>query len=266
MMKEEFGEHAKMVERRMRLRLRGVLLLMAVALWMAAVAQETARAAESCRKLVLDGEVSAGQEWKAAIGEGWVMRVLPIPSLSAGYTGWDLVVDRAQPAGFPDALLLATPPYNSINQREIGTTYGLRAQDVIGWNPRSFRFLTDVATFRLGQQQYLALFRGNASGAGSRPAEHPELARLMDLEKHAAAGELQILDARLAPGVADPAPFAQHWAIMAARTQHEIDTVEAGKSSARGRLQWMRFRIVLWLPSRWLLPPGVTAARAGCGQ
>ena len=77
---------------------------------------------------------------------------MPVPALDAAYSGWDMVVDRIPPAGFPDALYLATPPYNSINQREIGTTYGLRAQDAIGWNPRSFRFLTDPAAFREAQQ------------------------------------------------------------------------------------------------------------------
>ena len=95
------------------------------------------------------GEVSAGQEWKADFGQGWVFRLLPIDTSSwagkAGYSGWDLVVDREQPAGYPDALLVATPPYNSINEREVGTTFGLRAQDAIGWNPRSFRFLTNAA-------------------------------------------------------------------------------------------------------------------------
>ena len=102
----------------------------------------------ACQKIVLWGEVSAGQEWKAGFGQGWVFRVLPIDSAKtppgqASYSGWDLVVDREQPAGFPDALLMATPPYESINEREVGTTFGLRAQDSIGWNPRSFRFLTE---------------------------------------------------------------------------------------------------------------------------
>ena len=96
-----------------------------------------------CEKLELLGEVHAAQEWKAAFGEGWVFRLIPIHPGNAGYSGWDLVVDREAGAGFPDALLLATPPYRSINEREVGTTFGVRAQDAIGWNPRSFHFLTD---------------------------------------------------------------------------------------------------------------------------
>jgi hypothetical protein len=100
------------------------------------------------------GEVNAGQEWKAAFGEGWVFRVLPIQAGKAGFSGWDLVVDREQPAGFPDALLLGTPPYNSINEQEVGSTFGLRAQDGIGWNPRSFRFLSTAEAFREGWKLY----------------------------------------------------------------------------------------------------------------
>ncbi len=77
--------------------------------------------ASACQKVVLAGEVSAGQEWRSALGGGWVFRVLPIKPGQPGYSGWDLVMDREQGAGFPDALLLATPPFNSINEREVGT-------------------------------------------------------------------------------------------------------------------------------------------------
>ena len=85
----------------------------------AAAARRPAR----CRKILLTGEVNAGQEWKAAIGEGWMFRVVPIQPGKEGYSGWDLVVDREQSAGYPDALLVATPPYYSISEREVGTTF-----------------------------------------------------------------------------------------------------------------------------------------------
>lgn len=85
-----------------------------------------------CHRLDLQGEVRAAQEWRTAIGQGWVLQLLPIASPHNEYSGWDLVVDQDPPAGYPDALLLATLPYNSINEREIGTTFGLRAQDAIG--------------------------------------------------------------------------------------------------------------------------------------
>src|ERR1700756_396986 len=83
----------------------------------------------ACTRVVFEGQASAGGYWTVPLGQGWVFRVLPITPLHAAYSGWGPGVDRKPAAGFPDALLLATMPYNSINEREIGTTFGLRAQD-----------------------------------------------------------------------------------------------------------------------------------------
>jgi hypothetical protein len=222
----------------------------------------------SCEKIVLPGEVSAGQEWNAAFGQGWIFRVLPIPPGKAGYSGWDLVVDREQPAGFPDALLLASPPYNSINEREVGTTYGLRAQDAIGWNPRSFRFLLTPAELKEGQKLYLSL--GSAASRNTvqnqTPAESVATRKLMALAGQSAAGQLRILDARLAPGIADAAPYAENWAVQSARTTHTNEASSAGQSSPLGELHWMRFSITLWLPDRWNAPPGLHPVRGPCSE
>jgi hypothetical protein len=234
----------------------------------------------ACTRIELTGKVSAGEEWKASLGEGWVFRVVPIAPGSAGYTGWDLVVDRDPPAGFPDALLLATPPYNSINEREIGTTYGLRAQDAIGWNLRSFRFLTNPAAFLQGQKLFLALSSqlpapsGKPPGAGLNqpgassnqdPAEARLTRQLMDLQSRAATGEFRILDAGLTPGIADPEPFAQNWALQAARMQITL-VPPAAKPTPRGELDWMRFSITLRLPAGWKPPRSLSATPAPCSQ
>lgn len=236
-----------------------------VAAWLAAATALSCHAAtRSCRRLVLDGEASAGKGWSAPIGEGWRFRLVPVPPLDAGYSGWDLVVDRMEPAGFPDALYLATPPYNSINEREVGTTFGLRSQDAIGWNPRSFRFLTDPAAVREAQQVYkdALLSPRNISAPASAPAS----TRLLTLAQGASPGQFRILDARISPGISDPAPFAQAWAQALSRTPHEIDTAAPGKQAAAGSLNWIRFEVILWLPSNWKLPPGTLAATAACGQ
>jgi len=224
-----------------------------------------AAAPGQCAKVILDGDVSAAREWNAPIGEGWLFRIVPIPPLAAGYSGWDLVVDRENPAGFPDALYLATPPYRSINEREIGATFGLRAQDAIGWNPRSFRFLVDPAAFHQAQRTYRAASAGANPGS---PPPNPDSAmtRLFELQKHAARGELRIVDAHVVPGVADPAPFALQWARAASRLQYEVEAAPEGKSSPRGSLLWIRFRISLWLPPGWALPAGLHSVQAPCGE
>jgi hypothetical protein len=224
----------------------------------------------SCRKIVLTGEVSAGLEWKAAFGEGWIFRVLPIQPGHAGYSGWDLVVDREQPAGFPDALLLASPPYNSINEREVGTTFGLRAQDAIGWNPRSFHFLTNVAALREGQQLFRSISQLQSGLSGGAGPLHPDEAlaaqRLMVLEAESSPGEFRILDARLTPGIADAAAYAQNWALASAKTTHTNEAASGGGSTPLGQLHWMRFSIALWLPESWKAPPEIHASRAACSK
>jgi hypothetical protein len=219
--------------------------------------------------VVFDGEVSAGGYWAAPLGQGWVFRILPISPFQASYTGWDLV-DRQPAAGFPDALLIATMPYNSINEREIGTTFGLRAQDAIGWNPRSFRFVVSPGDFREAQQLFRSLPAStglhSATGAsgGSSPGDRQVMARLLEIQKHAAAGEFRIVDARIVPGVADPAPYAQPWAMASSQTRHTVEQAPEGKSSALGALNWMRFTVTLWLPEGWGVPAPIQARHTAC--
>ncbi len=222
---------------------------------------------DACTRVAFTGMVSLGQEWKTPLGEGWVFRFVPIVPGPFGYTGWDLVVDRDPPSGYPDALLLATPPYSSINEREIGTTFGLRAQDAIGWNPRSFHFLTNPAAFLQGQKLFLAL-SGQLSAASAKedPAVAELTRQLADLQAGAAAGELRILDAGLAPGNGDPAPFARNWAEQSSRMSYILVPQSGTNPSPGGELDWIRFSITLWLPSSWKLPPGINAASAPCQQ
>ncbi len=233
---------------------------------MATLGCATAPAAPSCKKVVLIGDVSAGKDWQTSLGQGWAFRLQPIGPAQAGYSGWDLVVDRDQPTGYPDSILLATPPYNSINEREIGTTFGLRAQDAIGWNPRSFHFLIDPAAFHQAQQLFLSLERdGQMSGsAAESTTASRDMNRLMQFEKARAAGELRIEDSRLIPGVSDAAPFAQAWALAGMRTPHQIVAAPDGKSSSRGSLAWIRFSVTLWLPASWNLQPELHGVIAAC--
>jgi hypothetical protein len=211
--------------------------------------------------VVLNGQVNAGGEWRTSIGEGWVFRVMPIQDRA--YSGWDLVVDRDPPAGYPDALLLATPPYNSINEREIATTYGLRAQDALGWNPRSFYFLVDPAALRQGQRLFAALTQTEPGSAAASLAQLT--GRLAALNSRAASGQFRLLDARIAPGTADPAPFAQNWAIASDRTPHTNEPPASGRSTPFGEFHWMKFSMTLWLPPGWKTPKSLQATPGACG-
>lgn len=227
---------------------------------------------KSCVRLVLSGQVHAGAEWRAPIGEGWIFRVVPIAGGEA--RGWDLVVDRDPPAGYPDALLLATPPYNSMNEREVGTTWGLRAQDALGWNPRSFHFLIDPAALRDGQALFAELMQAmppSGAQAGSAERSRAEAARLgeltrrlMVLDDRAAAGQFRILDARLTPGIADPAPYARNWALNSQSMQQTVVPAANGKATPLGEFHWIKFAITLWLPAGWNAPKGAQTKIAQC--
>ncbi len=183
------------------------------------------RSSTACARITIEGEVAAGQEWSSPIGQGWVFRIVPIQP-AAKYSGWDLIVDRSNPdrsgpAGFPDAIYLATPPYGSLSEREIGTTYGLRAQDAIGWNPRSFRFLTDPAAFRAAQQAFHAMPKQPPPLHPGQSGPDEATARLLDSHRPSLAGRVRILDARLIPGIGDPAPMPRtgRWPPPALRTR-----------------------------------------------
>jgi hypothetical protein len=163
-------------------------------------------------------------------------------------------------------LLLATLPYNSINEREIGTTFGLRSQDAIGWNPRSFHFLSNPAEFREAQQWFRRLtpIGAHANRGRSTPPDTDIMARLLQLQSHASSGQLRVLDARIVPGIVDPQPFAQGWARAVSRTKHEVEQAMPGQAPPQGTLVAMRFTVTLWLPQEWSVPPSLHAVREPC--
>jgi hypothetical protein len=213
-----------------------------------------------CRRVILAGEVKVGEEWHAAIGEGWMFRVVPIGAVKGQtYTGWDLVVDRVEGGGYPDALLLATPPYGSLSEREIGTTFGLRAQDAIGWNPRRFHFLTSEGDLTRGRALFGAMMGAKGAAQGEASAE------LLGMLKDAASGEFRVLDATLTAGAANPTEFARQWSQRLRETPHTVEQ-KVGAASARGELTWIRFSTTLWFKRGWRLPAGLKADEAKCAQ
>jgi hypothetical protein len=77
------------------------------------------------------------------------------------------------------------------------------------------------------------------------------------------SGEFRILDARLTPGVADPASYAEAWAIQSARTPHSLDAAAKG-STKMGSLNEIRFSITLWVPGSWRSTAGIHATATSC--
>lgn len=215
--------------------------------------------AGSCSKISIQGSISTGKEWSSPIGQGWVLRLMAVQPADK-YSGWDIVLDRVAPAGFPDAVLLANPPYGSLNEREIATTYGLRAQDAIGWNPRSFRLLTDPQAFHEAQQLYISSH--GFSPQGTQDAKIS--ARLLDLIRSASSGELRVLNAEIALGVGDPTSYAQNWAMSSIHTLYQVMPSPSGQATARGALLSIHFLLTLWPPQGWRAPADWASAPAPC--
>lgn len=252
-------------------------------LWLAAVlpvfvAAGAAGAPKSrrCEEIVLTGEVSAEHEWTKPFGEGWVFRVLPISEskTAPGADGWDLVVDRKRQTGYPDALMLASPPYHLINEREVATKFGLRAQDAIGWNPRTFRFMTNRADFREAQRLFRALDHRGAFNAKptiqdsvrKERAFQQAMRRFVKLTQRSSPGEFRILDAHLTPGNGKVKPYAMNWAQQSASTPHTDEPAAGGQATPLGSLEWMRFKVTLWLPKGWRTPGKIRAGPAPCSK
>jgi hypothetical protein len=89
--------------------------------------------------------------------------------------------------------------------------------------------------------------------------------RQLKINQKSSVGQFHIVDARLVPGVADPAPYAQNWALAVSRTPHTFEPAQ-GPSSPRGELRWMRFSITLWLPAAWKLPQQLHGERSECSE
>jgi hypothetical protein len=243
---------------------------------MAAGATGAPKSPQTCEEIAWTGEVNARHEWTAPFGEGWVFRVRPNPERKAapGAGGWDLVVDRKRQTGHPDALMLASPPYHMINEREVATKFGLRAQDVIGWNPRKFRFMTDRSDFREAQRLFTALDRRGAFNAEPRiqdsgrkeKAFQQAMRRFVKLTQKSSPGEFRILDAHLTPGNGKVKPYAMNWARQWMNTPHTDEPAVGGQATPLGSLEWMRFKVTLWLPSGWKTPGKIPAERVPCSK
>ena len=191
-----------------------------------------------CR--VVEGEVLAGQMFRAAAMAGVEVRVEPIAS------GWVLRVVPTAHAG-EDWAETATPPYRSVSPLRVSTEYSFRAQDAVGWNPRRFRFAASEAAYEGLRLLRQGMERGSAGDA----------AALAELASRQPEGTMEVLDAHLVPGTADQTRAAGAVAVHFRTTAHALEQpVGDGPATPLGQVTWMRFRVELQVT------PG---ARAGAG-
>lgn len=218
-------------------------------------AQRVPAKPEMCRQESVEGEVAARQMFVRPIGDGLEVMLEPL-----GWgSGWMLrVLPVAGPRVAHDYAELATPPYASVNPLLISTDFSFRSQDALAWNPRRFRFAADEQEYRRVLDLYEQYTRHGGAAAGVENA----LAEAVSQEPE---GRIEILDARLVPGMADQAPMAAAVASHFSTTAHTVELPETGKGSPLGRISWFRFRISLDLPRGFKAARGVTVKVGPCG-
>lgn len=204
---------------------------------------------------------------------GWCRdRHVPLSGRLSGGTR-SLVLDR-EPAlsgrrkGLWSAVLLTIliPAWLGC-PRELGTTYGMRAQDAIGWMPRRFRFLSTVEQWKRARELYGTVMPGARCGAGSDVADRKLLETVGG--PGVGYGEFAVEDARLVAGVGDPPAFARQWAANLERLPHTLVQSEGPSGDAGmplGALKWIRFHAEPTFPKGWKLPSGLGGKATSCAE
>jgi hypothetical protein len=184
-----------------------------------------------CAPIVFEGQVRAGEGYEHVFTKGLRFYLEPLRS------GWIVrVLSTSEPRGPHDYAELATPPYRSESPLLISTDWAFRAQDAIAWNPRRFRYAADHATFAALAAMYPGVMANDMkseSQVAKMVAAQPEVV-------------LRILDARIAPGIADQWRVAGMVAQHLAETPFSIDS--AAKPSPLGKIEELHFRVELALP------------------
>ncbi len=206
----------------------------------------------ACQREVIAGEVRAGEEFVRPVGNGLEVMLEPLAS------GWIVrVLPVAGPRQAHDYAELATPPYASVSPLLLSTDFSFRAQDVVAWNPRRFRFAASAGDFDRLLGVY-GRYRAASPAGGAVEAELAELVSRMP------EGMVQIVDAKLTPGMANQSQMAAMVASHFSTTAHTLEEPAEGKGSALGRVEWMRFRLSLDVPAGFKLASGAKVERRSC--
>ena len=160
-----------------------------------------------------------------AIPSGWIVRML----------------DHTASRGQFDYAGLATPPYMSPNPIRISTDFSFRAQDAIGWNPRSFQYFRSVSAMR----EAVAAYRQYISAPTNAPTSESQqgMMKLLQLSAQAAPARLEILDAHLIGGTANQTQAASLVATHFLSTAHVVEQSPNGPSPL-GAITSLRFRVL----------------------
>jgi len=185
--------------------------------------------------LTIEGEVNRGESFRHAGPAGLDFMLEAIPS------GWIVrMLDRTAPRSEFDYAGLATPPYMSPNPILISTDFAFRAQDAIGWNPRSFQYFHTPAAMK----EAIAAYRQYTSAPVNAPTTQSQqgMMKLLQLSGQAAPAKLEILDAHLIGGTANQTQAASLVATHFLSTAHVVEQPIGGPTPL-GAITSIRFRV-----------------------
>jgi len=183
---------------------------------------DTPFAEHKCQRLVLNGEVSAGQAFERKIGGNLLFRLNPKTALS----GWtiEVISEHTGDPAHSEYVWVVNPPYRSFNTSFLDTSYGIKAKDAVAYPPREFNFVLTEDQFKRAADLVEILIMSRPL-SDKRPQEEIDkewnMAREALARLPVAKGRLTIADSRVADS--------------------------AGKSDL-GSIDWLKFEVELHVP------------------
>lgn len=166
--------------------------------------------------LVFTAQLAAGKSFEREIGDGLVFRLVPTPP-SFG-KGWDIEIrPKNGPAGgFTEYATVATPPYHAYKPTYLNASYGVTARQAVNMI-RKFQFVetpqdSQAAAVVVNTLVYTVNWPAHKDSIAAEAAKIP-----------VGIGELRILHSRITPG----------------KDNEDL-----------GSIDWIKFRVRLWLHSR----------------
>lgn len=136
----------------------------------------------------------AGQAYERSFGAGLVFGLRPATDAPPSPEGWTIEVREER--GEHDFVWVATPPYRFANPRDLTTSYGMGAREVIEWDRRSFGFVTGEEEYQaLAEVVSKLLWSGSDTTAAAQDSARVHWRGMIE---RAGSGELRIVDAEVA--------------------------------------------------------------------
>jgi len=201
-------------------------------------ASGAASAQTTCKQFSFTNEVKAGESFTQPIGSGLLFEVAP--EETNGIHGWHFGIGptvRTPDDHVGDYIFVVTPPYHFRHPTDLTTDYGVAAQYAL--KPRQIWFW-----FVLSQDA--AKVASEALQHDIWPQNDEDVANQGKVRERLPKGhgEFVILDSKFTPG--------------------EVDKNGNCEWEFCGKMQWMRFRVTMVVPTTFTVASGLRTSLASC--